>query len=121
MERNELANRIEERLRAAGLRDFVDRDRSQLLDFPGEFFVEIVLKDAEKLEEATSLLDKLAREFEGQGTRIDFVVRAIWDVVRVTPEFDLSSAADVVRQGLLSLPYRASSGQGSANTRFGSS
>jgi len=80
---NEIRVTLESRLREAGLSEFVDRDRSQFLDLGGEVFVELVLTDASRLEDAKRVVEAVADEMKSRGASLDSVVRALWEVVSV--------------------------------------
>lgn len=70
----------ERRLRESGLDQFRDRERSQFLDLQDQIFVEIVLNDATRLDDAERIVRNLAREFKDQGIHLDSVVRAVWEI-----------------------------------------
>jgi hypothetical protein len=73
----------ERRLRESSLDQLRDRERSQFLDLQGEIFVEIVLNDATRLDDAERIARNLTREFKDQGIHLDSVVRAVWEIVDV--------------------------------------
>lgn len=81
---NQAEEMLERQLRDSGLVQFLDRERSQFLDLADQIFVEIVLKDATRLDDAEKLIRNLARELNTQGIHLDSVVRAVWEVVDVT-------------------------------------
>jgi|HubBroStandDraft_2_1064218.scaffolds.fasta_scaffold13174_2 hypothetical protein len=70
----------ERRIRESGLDQFRDRERSQFLDLQDQIFVEIVLNDATRLDDAERIVRNLAREFKDQGIHLDSVVRAVWEI-----------------------------------------
>lgn len=80
---NEAEERLERQLRESGLAQFLDRERSQFLDLADQIFVEIVLNDATRLDDAEKIIRNLARELNAQGIHLDSVVRAVWEVVDV--------------------------------------
>jgi len=80
---NQAEELLERQLRDSGLVQFIDRERSQFLDLADQIFVEIVLKDATRLDDAEKIIRTLARELNAQGIHLDSVVRAVWEVVDV--------------------------------------
>ena len=80
---NQAEELLERHLRDSCLAQILDRQRSQFLDLQGQIFVEIVLNDATRLEDAEKLIRVLTQEFKDQGIYLDSVVRAVWEVVDV--------------------------------------
>jgi hypothetical protein len=79
----ELGNLIKDRLRAAGLAQYLDEAREQYLEFPDGFFAEVVLKDGSKLSEARRILTSVEEELRKQGVELNAIVRAEWEVESV--------------------------------------
>jgi hypothetical protein len=79
----ELEQRIRESLGAAGLLQALDEYKSQFLEFPDGFFVELVLKDGSKQLE----VERIAREFREslgkQGVELDVLVRSDWTIQEI--------------------------------------
>ena len=121
MERDEVNRLITERLRAAGLEQYFDKERSQLLEFPEEYFAEVVLNDGSKLEAADKALDGAREEIERRGARLDHVVRALWKVGKesVVPGYNPAALPDVLQQGFFSLPFKATLESGSRKQQVG--
>jgi hypothetical protein len=68
---------IRRRLRADGLLPYLVEERSQFLDFPSGYFVELVVKDGTKLPEFRRAVDEVkAAVLE----KVDVIVRALWEV-----------------------------------------
>lgn len=98
---------MKDRLATAGVLQFVERSRSQLLESPEEFFVETVLTDAAKLQVTEEVFHKLAAEFEAKGVLLDYIVRGLWEVTDVIYEDGQMPAGEVVKQGIFSARFRA--------------
>ena len=79
----ELRTFIESQLKARGLLESVDLDKSQFLDLYDAFFVEIVLRDDRKREEAVALLRALGEDVEADGKPLKSVVRTAWQIAAV--------------------------------------
>jgi hypothetical protein len=79
----ELETLIREQLTAAGLWSVVDQYKSQFLEFPDGFFVEIVLNDAAKLVDVERVfrVEEVSRRLDG--TELHAMVRANWEVQSV--------------------------------------
>ena len=80
----ELAKLIEDRLAVAGLTSYLDKRKEQYLEFPDGFFAEIVLIDGSRLDDAKGILRGIKEELARQGTDLDAIVRANWEVGEVT-------------------------------------
>jgi len=85
MTERELGRILSEAFRSAGLSRYVVRDQSQLFEIPEGFFVETVLSDGSKLEEAENLIASIRCEVEAQGSHLIPILRAIWTVKKVEP------------------------------------
>jgi hypothetical protein len=83
MTARELAKLIVDNLGAAHLLRYVVRERQHLHETPEGFFVEIVLRDGSKLEEAENVIAKVRHEVEGRGRHVISIVRALWSVKKV--------------------------------------
>jgi len=105
MERSEVDRIIREELASAGVLETVDREKSQLLEFPEELFAEIVLSDGAKLNDAQRVMQRIQSDLQGRGVRLDSIVRATWRVRDVERYFDPGWIVDSSRPGgVLSLP-----------------
>jgi hypothetical protein len=98
---NQAEELLERHLRDSGLAQIFDRQRSQFLDLQGQIFVELVLNDATRLEDAEKLIRVLTQEFKDQGIHLDSVVRAVWEVVDIrhagpsrTPDGGIRSSSE---------------------------
>jgi hypothetical protein len=67
-----------EKLQANGVAEFVHRELSQVLEFPEEFFVEVVLRDAAKMPQAERAILELTEILKAKGVVLNPRVRAIW-------------------------------------------
>jgi hypothetical protein len=83
MTEHELNKLLNDRFKSAGLSRYVIRDKSQLLEFPDGFFVEVVLSDASKLGEAERLIASIRAEVEAQQSHLTSILRAVWSVKKV--------------------------------------
>ena len=72
-----------DKLQANGVAEFVHRELSQVLDFPEEFFVEVVLRDAAKMPQAERAILELTEILKTKGLELNALVRAIWEVKTV--------------------------------------
>jgi hypothetical protein len=79
----EIEELLDQRLQEADLMKFVNRDRSQFLDLQSELFVELVLNDGNVIPDVEKIVRRTADELRSQDTRLDSVVRALWEIVRV--------------------------------------
>ena len=79
----ELKKLLVERLREANLLRFLVEGDQQCLEMENEFFVEIVLNDASKLNDARTVVETLKAELRVKGIEIDAVVRAVWKTKEV--------------------------------------
>jgi len=105
MERTEVDRIVKEGLDSKGILATVDPDKSQLLEFPEEYFVEIVLSDGSKLDETERVLQQIQSELGNREVRLDSIVRATWRVRDVQRAFDAGWVVDASRPGgVLSLP-----------------
>lgn len=79
----ELKRLLLERFQEANLLPFIVEGQQQCLELEEEFFVEIVLKDASKLNAAREVVEVLKTELRPKGIEIDAVLRALWNVKEV--------------------------------------
>jgi hypothetical protein len=79
----EIEELLDRRLLEADLMKFVNRDRSQFLDLQSELFVELVLNDGVVIPDVEKIVRRTADELSSQDIRLDAVVRALWQIVRV--------------------------------------
>jgi hypothetical protein len=83
MTEHELNKSLSEAFKSAGLSRYLVREQCQLHEVPEGFFVEIVLTDGSKLDEAENLITSIRAEAEAQGRHLICILRAIWSVKRV--------------------------------------
>ncbi len=80
---HQLREMLEKRLHEAGLTEFIDWQSYQFLDLGGEAFIEVVVRDASRLEDAKRVVELAAEEIKTKGISVESVVRAQWEVVSV--------------------------------------
>ncbi len=119
IEWEELNKLIPEKLKARGLAGHFVRSQGQLLEFPEEYFTEVVLDDAGKVEEAEGVLEEVRAEVERRGRRLDYIVRALWEVADVEALYNPTALQDVIRQGALSLQFMATLKSGTREQKVG--
>jgi hypothetical protein len=117
MERVELERIIKDKLASAGLLDYVDRDKSQLLEFPEEFFLETVLKDGSKLDDANKMVEQVRSDLQSRGVRLDSIVRALWNVKEPVEKFPAAVYPDSEGKHILAIPFAATLESGSRTQR----
>ncbi len=83
MNEHELKRSLSEAFRSAGLSRYVIREQGQLFEVPEGFFVETVLSDGSKLDNAEKVIALARRDVEAQGAQLISVLRAIWSVKKV--------------------------------------
>lgn len=83
MTSTEVEKLIRDALTSAGLWHIVDQYKSQFLEFPDGFFAEIVLHDGSKLADVGSVVRQVEEHLRRQGTELDVIIRAHWNVERV--------------------------------------
>jgi hypothetical protein len=72
-----------ERLREAHLESVLLPGKSQCLDMEDSVWLEMVLTDGSELERVEGIVAELKEIFRARGTRVDAIIRAVWDVVEV--------------------------------------
>jgi hypothetical protein len=80
MTSTELEKQIRQRLQAAGLLSALDEHKSQFLEFPEGFFVELVLNDGARLVDVEGIVRELNESLRKQGVELNSIVRANWVV-----------------------------------------
>lgn len=75
-----------EKLREANLEGLLRRDKSQCLDMEDSVFLEVVLSDGAELERVEAIVAELSEVVGARGTRVDSLVRALWQVIDVTSQ-----------------------------------
>jgi len=80
---HQLRDMLDKRLKEAGLTEFIDWQSYQFLDLGGEAFIEVVVRDASRLEDAKRVVELAAEDIKAKGISVDSVVRAQWEVVSV--------------------------------------
>jgi len=83
MTSSELENLIRAKLRESGLLEVLDEFKSQFLEFPEGFFVELVLADGAKLVDVERIGREVRESLRKQNVDVDVIVRAIWTVKAV--------------------------------------
>jgi hypothetical protein len=83
MTSTELENLIRAKLDSSGLLPVVDEFRSQFLEFPDGFFVELVLTDGAKLVDVERVGREVREFLRKQNVDLNVIVRAIWAVREV--------------------------------------
>ncbi len=89
MTERDLAKALNEKLQSAGLLRYVVPGKQQLFAVPDGFFIELVLKDASKLDDGENLVASVRREVERKGIHLFSIVRALW-VMREIQKLDQS-------------------------------
>ncbi len=80
----DLEQSVKDSLRQAGLLEYLDEQETQFLEFPGSWFVEIVVKDGSKLAEVESIVQKFKANLQrNQAVELDEIVRAQWNVAKI--------------------------------------
>jgi hypothetical protein len=80
-EANLVQDMLLERLREAHLESVLLPDKSQCLDMEDSVWLEMVLSDGSELERVEGIVAELKEIFRERGTRVDGIIRAVWDVV----------------------------------------
>ena len=91
---------IDDRLIAAGLSDVLSKEHEQFLGFAEGFFVELVLRDANRLAEIEVVLQSIKTDLQKQGARLEVIVRPIWEVVSIKYQGVLKGADHTRHSGL---------------------
>lgn len=109
MEHDELNRLIMTRLNEAGVGHHLVKEKTALLAFPEEDYAEIVLDDAGKIPAANETLSKVAAQLKRENQRLDYIVRALWEVeeVRFAPDHKPEAIPDLMNQGIFSLRFLA--------------
>ncbi|MGA2904883.1 MAG: hypothetical protein ABSD98_13690 [Candidatus Korobacteraceae bacterium] len=76
----DLESRVRRKLQADGLLPYLVNERSQFLDFPSGYFLELVVKDGAKLPEFRRAVDEIRAQVP---EKLDVIVRAVWEVSNV--------------------------------------
>jgi hypothetical protein len=105
MTSTELENLIRAKLQEASLLRVVDEFKSQFLEFPDGFFVELVLTDGGKLVDVERIGREVREALRKQNIDLDVIVRSIWTVKDVGDPRDVGGASD-----LLAVPVTLISG-----------
>jgi hypothetical protein len=72
-----------QKLREANLANVLRADKTQVLDMEDYLFLEVVLADGAELHRVAVIVDELQRTLGAHGTRVDTIVRALWEVTEV--------------------------------------
>jgi len=82
-EANLVQDMLFERLREAHLEEVLCPEKWQCLDMEDSVWLEVVLSDGAELERVEANVAEVKDAFRARGTRVDTIVRAMWDVVDV--------------------------------------
>jgi hypothetical protein len=83
MTSSEVEKLIRAKLQDSSLLDVIDEFKSQFLEFPDGFFVELVLTDGAKLVDVERIGREVRESLRKQNVDLDVIVRAIWTVKEV--------------------------------------
>ncbi len=103
-----IENLFRRKLEEAGLLPYLSVEASQFLDFPGSFFVDLVLKDGTKLAEVRTLVEQILKE---KATRLDVIVRTLWEIERVGDPEQLYSRKTGTPRAAVGYPVDLRSGK----------
>jgi hypothetical protein len=92
-----------------GLGDHLVKEKTALLGFPEEYDAEIVLDDAEKIDEANQVLGEVTERLKRENQKLDYIVRALWEVeeVKLEPAYKPETIPDLMKQRIFSLRFVA--------------
>ena len=109
MDYDELDRLIMAKLNERGLSEHLVKEKSALLDFPEEYYAEIVLDDAGKIDEAKEALAEVAAQLNRENQRLDYIVRPLWEVeeVKLASDSAPEMIPNLMRQGIFSLRFLA--------------
>jgi hypothetical protein len=79
----DLAKAVNDKLRSAGLLGSVVPGKQQLFRHPNGSFIELVLRDASKLEAVENVIAAIRSAIEQNGIHLVPIVRALWEVGEV--------------------------------------
>jgi hypothetical protein len=107
MERDALNQLIMTKLSETGLEDYLVKGKYQLLEFPEEYFAEIVLSDAGKINKANQALADVAGQLNCENQELDYIVRAVWEVkeVKLAPDSTPAAIPELMKEGVFSLRF----------------
>jgi hypothetical protein len=74
---------IADRLAAAGLTPILSKEQGQFFSFSEGFFVELALRDANRLSEVEAVVQSIREELRERGIKLEAIVRPIWKVLSV--------------------------------------
>jgi len=106
-----LENLFRQQLQDTGLLPYLFAERSQFLDFPDSYFVELVVKDGTKLPQFRGLVERIRAEAP---QRLDAIIRAVWEVERVGDLVQAYSTQTGAPRAAVQYPVDLKSGNASA-------
>lgn len=109
MDHADLDRLIMSKLGEKGLGDNLVKDKTALLGFPEEYYAEIVLDDAGKISAANEALTEVAAQLKRENEKLDYVIRALWSVQKVSlaPDYQPEAIPDLMKKGIFSLRFLA--------------
>jgi len=110
MTSSELENLIRAKLQDSRLLQVVDEFKSQFLEFPDEFFVELVITDGAKLVDVERIAREMRESLRKQSIDLDVIVRAIWTVREVGDPCTPADASGNPQLGRWRVPVTLASG-----------
>jgi hypothetical protein len=110
MTSSELENLIRARLQSAHLLQVLDEFKSQFLEFPDGFFVELVLTDGAQLVDVERIGREVRELLRKQNIDLDVIVRAIWTVKEVGDPATPADASGNLLLGRWRVPVALESG-----------
>lgn len=121
MELYEISRLLTTKLDESGLREHVVKEQSHVLGFPEEYFAETVLDDAGKIERAERAIAELAAQLAQQNQKLDYIVRALWQVkeVSLAPGHTAEAIPALMGQGIFSLQFVAILRSGGQDQKVG--
>jgi hypothetical protein len=72
-----------QKLREGNLSNVLRMDLSQFLDMEDFVFAEVVLSDGAELDRVEAIVGELKDAVRARGTKVDCIVRAVWEVTQV--------------------------------------
>lgn len=110
MTSTELENLIRGKLDSYGLLRVIDEFKSQFLEFPDGFFVELVLTDGAKLVDVERVGREIRESLRKENVDLNVIVRAIWTVEEVGDPAAPADSSGNVQLGRWRVPVMLASG-----------
>lgn len=79
----QLNTRLNSELERSGLQASFVRDKSQVLEMSDGFFLELVINNWARLQDASGVAKRLQDAVKNDKERLDYVVRALWEVEEI--------------------------------------